>query len=80
MERDTAMEGGEKGKGGRRETDRQRQREEQSVSETDQTDQNTDDHKVILIAKMCISMYKKTNAFLPLSMIFENQLRLRNVY
>ena len=26
-------------------------------------------------AKMCISMYKKTNAFLPLSMIFENQLR-----
>ena len=25
--------------------------------------------------KMCISMYKKTNAFLPLSMIFENQLR-----
>ena len=34
---------------------------------------------VILIAKMCISMYKKTNAFLPLSMIFENQLKLRNV-
>ena len=32
---------------------------------------------VILIAKMCISMYKKTNAFLSLSMIFENQLRLR---
>ena len=32
---------------------------------------------VILIAKMCISMYKKTNAFLPLSMIFENQLRFR---
>ena len=26
-----------------------------------------------------MSMYKKTNAFLPLSMIFENQLRLRNV-
>ena len=34
---------------------------------------------VILIAKMCISMYKKTNAFLPLSMIFENQLRFQNV-
>ena len=35
---------------------------------------------VVLIAKMCISMYKKlTNAFLPLSMIFENQLKLRNV-
>ena len=30
---------------------------------------------VILIGKMCISMYKKTNAFLQLSMIFENQLR-----
>ena len=28
---------------------------------------------VILIAKMCISMYKKANAFLPLS-IFENQV------
>ena len=34
---------------------------------------------VILIAKMCISLYKKTNAFLAMSMIFENQLRLRNV-
>ena len=34
---------------------------------------------VILIAKICISMYKKTNAFFPLSMIFENQLRFRNV-
>ena len=34
----------------------------------------------ILKAKMCISMYKKTNAsFLPLSMLFENQLRLQNV-
>ena len=35
---------------------------------------------VILIAKMCIRMYnnKKTNAFLPLSMIFENQLRFLN--
>ena len=28
---------------------------------------------IILIAKMCISMYKKANAFLPLS-IFENQV------
>ena len=36
-------------------------------------------NQVILIAKTCISMYKKTNAFLPLSMIFENQLRFRNV-
>ena len=44
MERDTGMEGGERGKGGRTETDRQRQRE-QSGSETDQRDQNTDDHK-----------------------------------
>ena len=26
-------------------------------------------NQIILIAKMCISMYKKTNAFLPLSMI-----------
>ena len=34
---------------------------------------------VLLIAKMCISLYKKTNAFLAMSMIFENQLRLRNV-
>ena len=34
---------------------------------------------VILIAKMCISMHKKPNAILPLSMIFENQLRFRNV-
>ena len=34
---------------------------------------------VIFIAKICISMYKKANAFFPLSMIFENQLRLRNV-
>ena len=47
---------------------------------------NKEDHAtrkinhVILIAKMCMSMYqKKTNAFLPLSMIFENQLRFRNV-
>ena len=31
---------------------------------------------VILIAKMCISLCKKANAFLPLSMIFENHLRL----
>ena len=29
-----------------------------------------------LIAKMCISIYKKTKSFLPLSMIFENQLRV----
>ena len=34
---------------------------------------------VILIAKMSVSMYTKTNAFLPLSMIFENLLKLRNV-
>ena len=34
---------------------------------------------VILIAKMCKSMYTKTNAFLSLSMIFGNQLRFRNV-
>ena len=34
---------------------------------------------VILTAKMCISMYNKANAFVPLSMILENQLRLRNV-
>ena len=34
---------------------------------------------VILIAKMSVSMYIKTNAFLPLSMIFENQPRLRCV-
>ena len=32
---------------------------------------------IILIAKMCISIYKKTKSFLPLSMIFENQLRVR---
>ena len=34
---------------------------------------------VIFIAKLCISMYTKTNAFLPLSMIFENQLKFRNL-
>ena len=34
---------------------------------------------VILITIRCISMYKKTNAFLSLSLIFKNHLRLRNV-
>ena len=32
-----------------------------------------------VMLKMCISMYNKANAFVPLSMILENQLRLRNV-
>ena len=32
-------------------------------------------NQIISIAKMCISIYKKTKSFLPLSIIFENQLR-----
>ena len=31
-------------------------------------------NRIILIAKMCISICTKTNACLPFSMIFENQL------
>ena len=36
------------------------------------------DH-IILIAKTCIHIYKESKSFLPLSMIFENQLRVRYV-
>ena len=34
---------------------------------------------IILIAKMCISIYKKTQSNLPITMIFEYQMRLRKI-
>ena len=34
---------------------------------------------LILIAKMCISIYKKTNSKAPLSIIFETQLSIRKL-
>ena len=36
-------------------------------------------NQIILKAKMCVSIYKKTKSFIPLSMIFENPLRVRYV-
>lgn len=35
---------------------------------------------IILIGKMCVSIYKKTNSFLPLESIFNRQLQIRSIF
>ena len=45
----------------------------------DLKENDIDINKLLLITKMCISIYKKTKATTPLMIIFERENRLRNM-